>query len=249
MGMVDSAGPKKKAGPGARKKRRVALRIDMTPMVDIAFLLVIFFMTTTRFREPQAIEITLPKLGKPKKTKQSNVLVLEIDAQGKLAYKIGGADSVPVEIDSLDALLRQKERENILKQPSGAEQLKRYDFYDSMAREHPGRKELLDSLLSIKNNVSQLTVLIQVDPRSRYKSVIEAMDAVNFAHTARFSVVRAGTLEQPQTPAAPGTPAPPTTPAPPGPTGMAPMRSQPTANCEVRTAKCELRSADRRVQC
>jgi len=233
MGMVDSAGPKKKAGPGARKKRRVALRIDMTPMVDIAFLLVIFFMTTTRFREPQAIEITLPKLGKPKKTKQSNVLVLAIDNQGKLAYTISGAEPVPVELESLDALLRQKERENILKQPSGAEQLKRYDFYDSMVVQHPGRRELLDSLLSIKNNVSQLTVLIQVDPRSRYKAVIEAMDAVNFAHMARFSVVRAGTLEQPPTPGAPALPA---SPAPAGPTGMAPLRSQPTAACELRIA-------------
>ena len=93
MGMVDSAGPKKKAGPGAHKRRRVTMHIDMTPMVDIAFLLVIFFMTTTRFREPQAIEITLPKPGKPKKTKQSNVLVLVIDAQGKMSYKISGAES------------------------------------------------------------------------------------------------------------------------------------------------------------
>ena len=79
------------------KKRRVRLGNDLTPMVDIAFLLVIFFMTTTRFREPQAIEITLPKLGKPKKTKQSNVLVLAIDDQGKLTYKISGADPVPVD--------------------------------------------------------------------------------------------------------------------------------------------------------
>jgi biopolymer transport protein ExbD len=237
--MVDSAGPKKKAGPGARKRRRVALKIDMTPMVDIAFLLVIFFMTTTRFREPQAIEITLPKLGKPKKTKQSNVLVLAIDNQGKLAYTISGAEPMPVELDSLDALLRVKERENILKQPSGTEQLKRYDFYDSMVVQHPGRRELLDSLLSIKNTVSQLTVLIQVDPRSRYKAVIDAMDAVNFAHMARFSVIRAGSLEQsptPGTPGTPGTPAPPAAPAPPGPTGMVPLRSQPTATRELRTA-------------
>lgn len=220
MGMVDSPGPKRKAGPGARKKRRVALRIDMTPMVDIAFLLVIFFMTTTRFREPQAIEIVLPKLGKPKKTKQSNVLVLSIDNQGKLTYAIGGSNPVPVEVDSLDGLLRQQERENILKQPSGAEQLARYDFYDSMVRQHAGREELLDSLLSIKNTVSQLTVLIQVDPLSRYKSVIEVMDAVNFAHMMRFSVIRAGTLGQPETP---GAPAPSLAPAPAEPTGMVPL--------------------------
>jgi biopolymer transport protein ExbD len=242
MAMVDSAGPKRKAGPGARKKRRVALRIDMTPMVDIAFLLVIFFMTTTRFREPQAIEITLPKLGKPKKTKQSNVLVLSINDQGKLSYTISGSDTAPVELDSLDALLRQQERANILKQPSGAEQLARYDFYDSMVRQHPGRPEPLDSLLSIKGTVSQLTVLIQVDPRSRYKSVIEVMDAVNFAHMARFSVIRAGTLQQQETPGAPGAPASPPGPAPTAPTGMVPMRSGPNADCGLRTA-------DWRAQC
>jgi biopolymer transport protein ExbD len=36
------------------------VRIDMTPMVDVAFLLLIFFMVTTVFRTPQALEINLP---------------------------------------------------------------------------------------------------------------------------------------------------------------------------------------------
>ena len=36
------------------KKRRVGIRIDMTPMVDIAFLLLIFYMTTTQFKPPEA---------------------------------------------------------------------------------------------------------------------------------------------------------------------------------------------------
>src|SRR2546425_5141200 len=43
-----------------RPKRRVGVRIDMTPMVDVAFLLLIFFMVTTVFRTPQALEINLP---------------------------------------------------------------------------------------------------------------------------------------------------------------------------------------------
>ena len=43
-----------------RKKRRVAIRIDMTPMVDIAFLLLIFYMVSTVFSMPQAMEINLP---------------------------------------------------------------------------------------------------------------------------------------------------------------------------------------------
>ncbi len=61
MGAVDTPQRESKKGKGGRrKKRRVGVRIDMTPMVDVAFLLLIFFMVTTVFRTPQALEINLP---------------------------------------------------------------------------------------------------------------------------------------------------------------------------------------------
>jgi biopolymer transport protein ExbD len=43
-----------------KKKRRVGIKIDMTPMVDIAFLLLIFYMSTTQFKPPQKKTVTLP---------------------------------------------------------------------------------------------------------------------------------------------------------------------------------------------
>ena len=42
-------------------KRRVSIRIDMTPMVDIAFLLLIFYMATTQFKPPEARAVDLPQ--------------------------------------------------------------------------------------------------------------------------------------------------------------------------------------------
>ncbi len=42
-------------------KRRVSIRIDMTPMVDIAFLLLIFYMATTQFKPPEAKAVDLPE--------------------------------------------------------------------------------------------------------------------------------------------------------------------------------------------
>src|SRR5512147_205003 len=63
MGAVDAPQPREKKGKAKgfhRPKRRVGIRIDMTPMVDVAFLLLIFFMVTTVFRTPQALEINLP---------------------------------------------------------------------------------------------------------------------------------------------------------------------------------------------
>ena len=60
MGAVDTPERKTKGKKGKRAKRRLGIRIDMTPMVDVAFLLLIFFMVTTVFRTPQALEINLP---------------------------------------------------------------------------------------------------------------------------------------------------------------------------------------------
>ena len=69
MGAVDTpeAGVKHKKG-GLRKRapKRIGVKIDMTPMVDVAFLLLIFFMCTTVFRKPQALEINLPPDPKAK---------------------------------------------------------------------------------------------------------------------------------------------------------------------------------------
>ena len=44
-----------------KKKRRIGISIDMTPMVDVAFLLLIFFMTTTQFKPPDQDKISLPE--------------------------------------------------------------------------------------------------------------------------------------------------------------------------------------------
>jgi biopolymer transport protein ExbD len=45
---------------GKKKKKRAGVRIDMTPMVDVAMLLLTFFMLTTVFSQPQTMELNLP---------------------------------------------------------------------------------------------------------------------------------------------------------------------------------------------
>jgi biopolymer transport protein ExbD len=44
-----------------KKKRRIGVVLDMTPMVDITILLLIFYMTTTSFKPPEAKAVTLPQ--------------------------------------------------------------------------------------------------------------------------------------------------------------------------------------------
>ena len=98
MGAVDTPQPRshgKKKGKFSRPKRRVGVRIDMTPMVDVAFLLLIFFMVTTVFRTPQALEINLPPDEESKvEIKQSNVLSVFVLGDDRAFWKRGG-DEVP----------------------------------------------------------------------------------------------------------------------------------------------------------
>jgi biopolymer transport protein ExbD len=76
-----------------RPKRRLAIRIDMTPMVDIAFLLLIFYMVTTIFAAPQAMEINLPPAeeegGERAKVRRQNLLDVYVDQHGDYYYDIG----------------------------------------------------------------------------------------------------------------------------------------------------------------
>ena len=90
MGAVDTPerkSGKKKGGIARRPKRRVGVRIDMTPMVDVAFLLLIFFMVTTVFRTPKALEINLPPKDLKTDVPVSKTITIRILADGRLYWK------------------------------------------------------------------------------------------------------------------------------------------------------------------
>lgn len=83
-----------------KKKRRIGIKIDMTPMVDIAFLLLIFYMSTTQFKPPEARAVELPSshsmIELPDKdiinitvTKYDSIYV---DYLQKIVVNIDGAD-------------------------------------------------------------------------------------------------------------------------------------------------------------
>lgn len=202
MGAVDMGAPEgsKKKGGLHKSKGKPNIVLDMTPMVDIGFLLVIFFMTTTRFREPQAIEITLPPEtpeGTEKGVPESSVMILNIMPDGTILQNMAVDPPKPVEVDSLDSLLARAKLTNIRKQPqhidgrtqvfyeSGEDFLKRFE---ALPKDVP--KAIRDSMEKVRDEkICRFTVLVQVNRLSQYDKVVASMDAIQQNQIARFAIV------------------------------------------------------------
>jgi biopolymer transport protein ExbD len=110
MGAVDAPQPRagKKKGKGfSRPKRRVGIRIDMTPMVDVAFLLLIFFMVTTVFRRPLAMEVNLPEPEARVEVPESNVMTVYVNKDESLVLRNGREPLRPLAWKDLRATFEQ----------------------------------------------------------------------------------------------------------------------------------------------
>lgn len=81
---------------GKVRSKKTSTRMDMTPMVDLAFLLLTFFMLTTTFNKPQTMEITMPdKVKDPKEQTEINekkVLTLILGEEDKVYWYTGITD-------------------------------------------------------------------------------------------------------------------------------------------------------------
>ena len=64
--------------------RRNKVRIDMTPMVDVAFLLLIFFMSTTQFKPPEHVAVDLPLSSSEIHVPETGTIILTVNQTGQM---------------------------------------------------------------------------------------------------------------------------------------------------------------------
>ena len=147
--------PKKGKG-GRRKKRRIHIRIDMTPMVDIVMLLLIFYMVTTVFSMPQSMEINLPPKEQTEQVevKESNLLTIRIDDKDRFFWNIGNpAEHLPQMIPNINPTSDTTFR------------------VDS------------DSLRSVLKNLNfdnpRLNTLILINRDARYEAMVDILDEID----------------------------------------------------------------------
>ena len=139
----------------------------MTPMVDLAFLLLTFFMLTTTFNKPQTMEINMPVKNKenPKDdtpVKASEALTIILGKNDKVYYYQGLNDGQT--------------------QPD----LKTTDFSDKGIRE---------VLLDLNARIPKLTVLIKPVKTARYKNVVDILDEMNITNTRRYALVEISPID------------------------------------------------------
>jgi biopolymer transport protein ExbD len=95
MAEVNTGGDDKS---GKKKGKKVSTKIDMTPMVDLAFLLITFFMLTTTFNKPQTMEVNMPdKNDKHKEApvKASHAITIILGENDKIFWFQGEEESLP----------------------------------------------------------------------------------------------------------------------------------------------------------
>lgn len=91
-----------------KKSRRTGILLDMTPMVDVAILLLIFYMSTTQFKPPQTRDVILPvshsQIELPDKD-VINITVTDMDS-----VFVDAVIEVPVEDPETGDIVKSKER-------------------------------------------------------------------------------------------------------------------------------------------
>lgn len=98
-----------------KKKKRLGFHIDMTPLVDITFLLLTFFMFTTTMLKPQIMEMKMPpQIFDNVEVKASQLFTLYLFDEGRLFYSLGTDEPEKMKISELaDFAVEQNLKEEV----------------------------------------------------------------------------------------------------------------------------------------
>ena len=79
----------------------------MTPMVDVAFLLLIFFMTTTQFKPPEEVSVSLPMSSSEIKIPESNTITVIVNEEGNAFIQTDGGSTASIPPEGVADALRE----------------------------------------------------------------------------------------------------------------------------------------------
>ncbi len=160
MQTADTGGQKK---GGKVRSKKMSTRIDFTPMVDLGFLLITFFMLTTTLAKPQIMALVMPEkkvdIEKLEPVKESKVLTLLLGANDKVYWYEGITKPT---LDSTDYSAEGLRKVILNKMDKVNQQFGMEEYEDAKTKE--------------MKKGSFVTVLIKPTKEARYKNLVDALD-------------------------------------------------------------------------
>jgi biopolymer transport protein ExbD len=174
--MDTSSGGGHKKGPGVKKGKKLSTRIDLTPMVDLGFLLITFFMFTTTLAKPKTMEINMPykdetlKDEDKNKIKNSVALTILLSKSHRVYYYEGIGD---------DATHPPELKVTYFSQKNGIRDviINKKKIVDDMKRA---------GTLTAKD---ETTVLIKPDTTSTYSDLVNMLDEMTINGIKVYAII------------------------------------------------------------
>ncbi len=183
---------------GKKRAKKSSTKIDMTPMVDLAFLLLTFFMLTTTFSKPQTMEINMPvKDGEKTPVAASTAMTIILSEKDKVYYYFGIEDP-KVELtnfgpDGLRKVLLERNKKTI---DQVAELKKKFDARKiAETDKEKEQKQLKKDINKIKGDKNALMVLIKADDKAKYKNVVDILDEMSICNIGKYALVDVTPIE------------------------------------------------------
>jgi biopolymer transport protein ExbD len=159
MASLDSGGDQggHKKGPGVKKAKKMSTRVDMTPMVDLGFLLITFFIFTTTMAQPTAMNLFMPKdVEKPddqNKVKETGAFTILLGKSDQV-YFYEGMDPTKLQASNFklirEEIMKKKQNTNpedlvvIIKPSEDATYKNTVDILDEMTINEIKRYAMVD---------------------------------------------------------------------------------------------------------
>lgn len=186
---VQESGRKRK---GTRQKK-MAVRVDFTPMVDMNMLLITFFMLCTTLSKPQTMELSMPSNDKniteeqQSKVKASQAITLLLAGGNKLYYYEGEPNykdytslkETTYGADGLRAVLLKRNSAAV----SRVNDLRKQKADLKISEEDYSKK-----LAEIKSGKNTPTVIIKATDESSYENLIDALDEMQICSIGKYVI-------------------------------------------------------------
>lgn len=186
-----------KQAKGGKKKgvqKKMTIRVDFTPMVDMNMLLITFFMLCTSLSKPQTMEISMPSNDKVSEEEQNKVqasraITVLLGGDDKIYYYTGEPNyedynslkETSYGADGLRALLLNRNREvvtkmNELKQQKADNKLTEEQYDEQVAEVR-------------KTEKTSPIVMIKASDESNYKNLVDALDEMHICNVSKYAIV------------------------------------------------------------